>query len=92
MPATACGHDRFAVSILDLHPFELKAVIVAQMHGHALAHAPGKARLMQRDVADLVLVDRERFADQRLPLGRSTSFSIRSVSSSIFLLEKLPTL
>ena len=47
---------------------------------------------MQRDVADLVLVDRSASEISACRLAGSTSFSILSVSSSIFVLEKLPTL
>src|SRR5262245_51490053 len=56
--------------ILHLHPTQLQAVVVPQHDVDALADAPGKPRLVQRNVADFLLVNRQGLADKSLALGR----------------------
>ncbi len=57
------------------------------MEGDSVANGPGQRLLVQRDMAEILLVDLHRLVDQLVALLRSLSLPICPISSSSFGLE-----
>src|SRR5208282_5619793 len=55
-------------ALFDLHPVPVEHVVRKLNQAHVILHAPGQGLLVERDVAELLLMDLERLADFGLAL------------------------